>query len=230
MSAAVEPWAAERAAWLLAHSRPGTSRRRRAELLGQQARRDQRAATGVSDSGMHEDVTPPLFRRLTTTDDGTGEKVARAIGVPLLFAGVFAIAGPGMLGTKLLYRRAVDGSVEHGHLKPAKWYLAGVALAVLGALLCWLIKPVVIGVHLWTGPIEVHWLPWLLVTLWIQGSIALLGTALWITENGWAGVKSEARPLVAAPKKDDSGQWIATPDNQKINLDYVDDINTSKEN
>ena len=188
MSAAAEPWASERAAWLLAHSRPGTSRRRRAELLGQRARRDHRAATGVADSGMHEDVTPTLFRRMTTTDDGAGEKLARAVGVPLLFAGVLALTGPGILGTRILYTRAVTQSPERGPLSPMRWYLAGAGLAVLGALLCWWIQPVVVTYHLWLGPLVIHWLPVLLVGLWLQGSIALLGTGVWFTENGWAGV------------------------------------------
>ena len=38
--------------------------------------------------------------------------------------------------------------------------------------------------------------------------------------------------MVAAPKKDESGQWEDTPDDQKIQLDYYvepDDINDLKE-
>ncbi|MFM9378589.1 hypothetical protein [Gordonia sp. VNK21] len=216
MSTTTYLWERERSAHLLAHSRPGTSRRRRAEVLARKARRGQRAGTGVAGSALHDEVTPSLWRRLTSKDDDT-ESLARG-----LFVGLGACAGLVLVGPAVLLGWGVYKALEHfaaprvGRL-PA-W--PGVAItAVLLVLIPLGVLPVGAQVHLLPHlPIvqvvysKLDWLVWQIV-------LFPAVTAYLIWAWGWAGVPKNA---VSKPEKNADGSFRVTPDEEKVALSIAE--------
>lgn len=219
-------WERERGATVLGRSRAGTSARRRAELLQRQARRSGRAGTGVGASGMHEELTPPLWRRIATgTVGGTGGpkwKLFKIVVVTVAVVLFLHVMWPAMVLAWLAYR-ALDerfsprlGRRMWTHVAPA---LAAVSVALLAAAAWagWLAMP---GASMFnhaplggvfTSP-AVWWWTWQL------GLFPLL-TAYLIWAWGWDGVPSDA---VKRPEKNSDGSFREVKQSDKIALDVFD--------
>lgn len=95
-------WEAERAAAVMARSRAGTSARRRAEILARRARQAGREGTGVAGTAVHQEVTPPIWRRAMAHDDGA-EAGARLFFLAIGGAVVLWVFWPGILLGAALY-------------------------------------------------------------------------------------------------------------------------------
>ncbi|GAA4525579.1 hypothetical protein GCM10023160_18680 [Brachybacterium paraconglomeratum] len=216
MSGVVSRWEKERAAWLMGRSQPGRSSRRRAELLGRRARRLSRGGTGISETSLHEDVTPPLFRRWLTTSDGAGEQLARLIFVPLLFAIAWLVAWPAVaIGAGLYYLRWKKAPTI-GRLLDWPWFVAGVAVGIAGAAL-WHLSGVGPGLWFVPWPVAVHvYLPVFVPTyLCVQTTAGLLLTGWLVHANGWAAVPKGAAPK---PEKDKNGEYLKVAEKDKVRL------------
>lgn len=209
-------WEKERAAWVLARSRAGTSARRRAELLGRQARRRSRSGAGVAETSLREEITPSLMRRLLTTEEGAKEQLARLILVPVGLVVVGLLVGPALAIAAALYGALWYWSPKIGRLWAWPWLAGGTALFVGGA---WLIGRLDTGIGAWVeGLSGLHlYLPvFLPVWGWVQTSLALLLVAAQITRSGWAAVGKGAVPR---SEKDKNGNFKKTPEKQKVRLD-----------
>ena len=208
-------WERERAARLLARGRAGTSSRRRSELLSRRARRGGRAGTGVAGSALHDDLTPPLWRRLTSTDEG-GESMARAILLAAVTVVAALVIGPAVAAAVGLYRLLWWSSPRIGRLWVWPWAGLGVVLIVVGLMLGWLPAPSEVGVSLspyWpVVRVQVATGEWL---LW-QAALAPVGAAFLIWAWGWAAVP---RSAVAKAVKNKDGSFRETPDRDKVKLD-----------
>ncbi|MGC0363812.1 hypothetical protein ABH922_001796 [Rhodococcus sp. 27YEA15] len=219
-------WERERAAGLLARSRAGTSSRRRSEQLSRRARRGGRAGTGVEGSALHDDLTPPLWRRLNSTDEG-GESMARAILLAVVAVDAALVIGPAVLAAVGLYRVMWWISPRIGRLWVSPWAALGAALIVVGLLLGWLPAPseVAVGLSPYWPVVRVQvasgdWLLW-------QAVLAPLGVAFLIWAWGWAAVPKNA---VAKAVKNKDGTFRVTPDKEKVRLDPLagEEISESK--
>jgi len=210
-------WERERSAYLLAHSRPGTSRRRRAEVLARKARRGQRAGTGVAGSALHDEVTPSLWRRLTSKDDDT-ESLARG-----LFVGLGACVGLALVGPAVLLGWSVYKALERfaapriGRLP--MWPGAAITAGLLLVLIPLGVLPVGAEVGLLPHlPIiqivysKLDWLAWQVV-------LFPAVTAYLIWAWGWAGVPKNA---VGKPEKNKDGSFRVTPDEEKVALSVAE--------
>lgn len=217
MSTTTYLWERERSAYLLAHSRPGTSRRRRAEFLARKARRGQRAGTGVAGSALHDEVTPSLWRRLTSKDDDQ-ESLARGLFVGLGACVGLALVGPAVLlgwGAYKALERFVAPKV--GRL-PA-WPGGAITAVVLLALIPLGVLPVGVGVNVLPHlPIvqviysKFDWFAWQIVL-----TPAVTSYLVWAW--GWAGVPKNA---VGKPEKNADGSFRVTPDEEKVNLATIE--------
>lgn len=210
-------WERERAAHLLAGSRPGTDRRRRAELLARAARRGAREGTGVSQSTLVDEVTPSRWCRMTTDEDGSrplGKKVRAGFG----YAVVGAVAGAGLAAGRGLYEVLARVSPRIGRLWAWPWVAAAGALAVALALAG---VPFGFGLRMDRRfPLSLlHYGPWPAWLLW-QVAIALASVGYLVWAWGWAAVP---RGAVAPPEKNKDGSFRATPDDKKIRLDHDDE-------
>lgn len=211
----VSRWEKERGAYLIGHSRPNSSRRRRGELLERRARRMHRSGTGVAETSVREDVTEPLWRRLLSTDEGTGERMARLALVPLAYMTIWLVVGPAIVIAATLYGLVWRLSPRIGRLKVWPWMLAGLLLAAVGGPVLHLTSFQVITIY--TGPVvDVDWLGLAAVLLWGQLSLGLLLTGGLIHSNGWAAVPANA---VKKPEKDGRGEYIKTPEKERVRLD-----------
>lgn len=212
----VSRWERERSAWLLAHSRPGTTRRRRGELLARQARRLSRSGTSAGESALHDDATERRFRRLMKTEEGSVDRLARAILVPLGYALAWLIAGGAIIIAAAFYRGLWTLSPRVGRLWMWPWLVAGVAVGTVS----WLVLDhgPVVDYSVWPRylVIDIDWPRLATSWLWIQGSIALVLTGVRIWSEGWAAVPVHAR-VQSATNKD--GTFKATPKRQKVRLD-----------
>ena len=210
-------WERERSAYLLAHSRPGTSRRRRAEVLARKARRGQRAGTGVAGSALHDEVTPALWRRLVSKDDDT-ESLARG-----LFVGLGACAGLVLVGPAVLIGWCAYKALERlaapriGRLPV--WPGVAITVALLLVLVPLGVLPVGAQVHLLPHlPIvqvvysKLDWLTWQIV-------LAPAVTSYLVWAWGWAGVPKGA---VKPAEKNADGSFRVTPDEEKVNLATIE--------
>jgi len=213
-------WEKERSAWLLARSRPGTSRRRRSELLQRRAARAARLArTGIADSSRHEDITPPLFRRMLATDEGSGERLLRFIAVPLLFALVWFALWPAALLAAGVYFLLWRSAPRLGSLWAWPWFAAGLFLLGGGFAVqemsglgpgAWFVA--------WPPALHVH-LPVLVPSwLWAQASVALVLVGMQIRESGWAAVKPGSGVGKAAAKKNADGSFAKVEDEDLVVL------------
>ncbi|PFG20714.1 hypothetical protein [Serinibacter salmoneus] len=209
-------WEGERAAWLLAHSRPGTTRRRRAELLSRRARRLARGGAGVGESSLHDDATPTLHRRLMTSDEGPGDRLARAVLVPAGYALVGLLLGGALATAALLYRALWAMAPRVGRLWAWPWIVLGAAGLTAAVML--LDREALIAFDVWPrymiidpdfGRIAV-------VYAADQVSIGLLMLGYYIWAAGWRGVPAGA---VRRPETKRDGTFRQTPDRQKVRLD-----------
>ncbi|UZF54056.1 hypothetical protein LH935_14920 [Gordonia polyisoprenivorans] len=204
-------WERERSAWLMAHSRPGGTLRRRADVLARDARRSARAGAGVSAAALQDEVTPPLLRRLTVPKDHGRRWPALLI---VVVTGV-ALAPAIVLG-QAIYRALDRVSPRIGRL----WWWPWLLIAVLAIGARWTLTdwPVLgYGLHfdrhfpvtlLSTGGLWA-WLCW-------QLSVAPLVVALEIRSWGWMGVPSKA---VAPPDRNKDGSFRRIKDKHRRKLD-----------
>lgn len=220
VSGIVTRWEKERAAWLMGRSRPGSSARRRAELLGRRARRLSRGGSGVAQTSLHEDVTPSLFRRSLSTNDGAGEQLLRMIGVPILFGLALLVVGPAIAIGAGLYHLRWREAPKVGRLQDWPWIVAG-ALSLVMGIAAQVYIDVGPGAWLVLWPLALHvYLPILLPTwVWAQLTLGLFVAGWYVHSNGWAAV-----PKSAAPKaeKDKNGEFIKTAEKDKIRLGSLD--------
>lgn len=212
---AASRWEKQRGAWLIAQSRPGTSRRRRGEMLTRRARRMSRGGTGVDEASLREDITEPLWRRLLSTDEGAGEQLARMALVPAGYALVALTVGMAIAIAAVLYGLLWALTPRIGRLWTWPWLIAGAVLAAVGVVIlggtAWVpatITPDLIVTFDWPG-IALAW-------LWTQLAIALVLTGLRIRASGWPAVPKHAVPK---PEKDRDGQFRKTADKDKVRLD-----------
>ncbi|GEE00388.1 hypothetical protein nbrc107696_08340 [Gordonia spumicola] len=211
-------WERERSAWVLAHSRAGTSARRRAELLARADRRGQRDAHGLTAAVAQDEVTAPLWRRVAL---GEGRSPIKAI----TYAGAVVVGGiVGGVGTAAgygVYRAMWQVSPKIGRL----WAWLWAAAAGIGAVsLLALDVPLGVSVQLTRHfPLDfVQIGPWWSWAGW-QLVIALATVAVMIRAWGWAGVPKNA--AIKDPRRKD-GSFRETPDHAKVALDPEDDVTT----
>ncbi|GAB3563305.1 hypothetical protein [Spelaeicoccus albus] len=218
-------WEKERAALVLSRSRPGTSGRRRAEVIGRRARRLGRSGTGVAATSLREDITPPLIRRMLSTDEGTKEQLSRVILVPVAFLIVGLAIGPAMLFAAAAYGLMWALAPRIGRLWAWPWFVAGVLSAVAGV---WAQVVIAAGPGAWVEPWppSLHiYLPVFAPTwLWGQVTLGLFFTALHIRRCGWQAVKQGAAPK---PEKDKNGEFLTTPEHKKVKLDPLAGVTSS---
>ena len=210
-------WERERAAHLLAGSRAGTDRRRRAEILARTARRGARSGTGVGQSALVDEVTPSRWRRMTTAEDGS-RPLGKRVRVGFGYAVVGAVSGAGLAVGKGLYEGLARLSPRVGRLWAWPWAaLAGALAATLWAL----DVPYGLSVHLDRRfPLSLfQWGPWWAWALW-QTAIALSVVAFLVWAWGWAAVPKRA---VAPKERNKDGSFRQTPDKKKVKLDLDDD-------
>lgn len=212
----VSRWEKERAAWLLARSKPGTLRRRRAELLAQQGRRLARGGTSAGESALHDDATERLFTRLMKTDEGSVDKLARLVLVPAAYALVWIAVGGAIAIAAALYKGLWTLAPRIGRLWAWPWAAAGALVGIAGGLL--LDRGPVVDVSVWPRyfVIDIAWLRFWTMWVWAQLTIGLLFTALQIRRSGWAAV-----PANAVPRREQNkdGSFRKTPQRQKVRLD-----------
>ena len=213
----VSRWEKERAAWLLAHSKPGTSMRRRAELLARTARRSSRGSLGVEESAFHDDPTSPLLMRLMKTDEGTGEKLARLILVPVVFMAVGVTIAPALALAAAAYYVLWTRSPKIGRLWWWPWITAGAAVGILGAAI-WAMAgaPAPLGATPWPPTLQVYTQPFTWFFVWSQLAMGLLLTGAQIYLAGWNGVPAGA---ARKPETDKNGNFLETPEHKKVQLD-----------
>ncbi|GAA2375911.1 hypothetical protein [Gordonia cholesterolivorans] len=210
-------WERERAAHLLAGSRAGTDRRRRAEQLARTARRGARSGAGVGQSALVDEVTPSRWRRMTTAEDGSrplGKKVRVGFG----YAVVGAVAGAGIAAGRGMYAGLARISPRVGRLWAWPW---GAVAGALGVTLWALDVPFGLGLRFDRRfPLSLfQWGPWWAWALW-QTAIALVVTGYLVWAWGWAGVPKGA---VAPKERNKDGSFRATPDSKKVRLDLDDE-------
>lgn len=205
-------WERERSAYLLAHSRPGGTLRRRSEILGRDVRRGTRAGAGMETVAVQDEVTPDLWRRLTR-NPATSERGRRVrYGIA---AGVGAVVlGPGIVLGVAGYRALLRFSPRIGRLWWWPWAAASATLLVGLALTG---VPFGLRLHLDRHfPLTLlDYGPWWAWLLW-QFAVALGVLAFEIWAWGWAGV-----PKGAVPKSDRNrdGSFREIDDSEKFRLD-----------
>lgn len=207
-------WEKERAGYLVGHTRPGSSGRRRAELIGRRARRMGRGGTGVAETTLREDVTEPLFMRMLKTDEGSKEQLSRLVMVPALFVIVGLLIGPAMLIAAVAYGLMWYWSPRIGRLWDWPWYLAAAVVAFGGALLVDLSWP--FELESWPIGVRIYVWSFLQASIWVQLTLGLILTGEQIRWSGWKAVKPGSAPK---REKDKHGQFIKTPDHKKVRLD-----------
>ncbi len=211
-------WERERSAWCLAHSRAGTSARRRAELLARADRRGQRDTHGLTAAVAQDEVTSPLWRRVAL---GEGRSPIKAI----TYAGVVVLGGiVGGVGAGIgygVYQALWRYSPRIGRLWAWPWAAAAGVLAVAA----WTLDlPLGVGLqftrHFPTDLVRIG--PWGAWAAW-QLVIALATVAWLVRAWGWAGVPRNA--VTPNPRRKD-GSFKSTPDSRKVALDPERDVTT----
>lgn len=211
----VSRWEKERSQFLLGRTRPGSSGRRRAETIGRRAKRIGRTGAGLSEAAAREDVTPSLFRRMLKTDQGAKEQGARIFLVPILFLTVGLFIGPAIAVAAAVYGALWHRSPQIGRLWAWPWLTASGVL-----LTAWAIVFAMPGSNVWAEGMTLHvYLPWG-VSMWLGSQIALglMFTGVQIRWCGWAVVHAGAAPK---PTQDSDGNFLETPEDQKVALDAL---------
>lgn len=204
-------WERERSAWVTAHSRPGTSARRRAELLARADRRGQRDEHGLTAAVAQDEVTATLLRRVMLGEGRSPIKAVTYMGACIIggiVGGVGAVVGYGG------YRALWQVSPKIGRLWAWPWAVA----AGTGAVAAWTLDlPLGVSLrftrHFPTDLVQIG--PWGAWATW-QVVIALATVAVMIRAWGWAGVPRNA--AIRDPRRKD-GSFKATPDSRKVALD-----------
>lgn len=222
----VSRWEKERAAWLLARSKPGTVRRRRAELLSRQARHLGRGHTSAGESALHDDATERLFVRLMKTDEGSVDKLARLVLVPAGYAAMWLLVGAAVAVAAAIYRALWAAAPKIGRLWAWPWAVAGVVLGI--SVWCFLDHTIPVNASVWPRYMVLYvdgaqlWTSW----MWIQLTLGLLFTSLYVRAAGWAAVPKHA---ALKPKTDRDGEFVKTPDRQKVRLDPLAGVEATKQ-
>lgn len=224
-------WEAERAAAVMARSRAGTSARRRAEILARRARQAGREGTGVAGTAVHQEVTPPLWRRAMAHDDGA-EGAARLFFLAIGGAVVLWTFWPGIVLGAGLYGAFYMAAPRIGR---TPWWPPAVGAVVI----------LVIG--WWTGFMARPWemtvtpMPtWPIVTVGFP--LPDVPGAVWISKGLWALVVGlaifafevrawgwDAAGAVAPPEKNRDGSWRVIEDKEKAKLDPLAGVETPAE-
>ncbi len=174
----------------------------------------------MAESSLHEDITPSLFRRMLATDDGAAEQLFRLAGVPVLFGVAGLAIGPAAAIAAGLYFLLWQRSPTMGRLLDWPWIVAGSCALVAGIAAQMVLKP---GPGAWfePWPPALHvYLPVFVPTwLWIQLTLGLFLTGWLVWANGWAAAPKGAAPK---PERDKHGEFIKTPDRDKVRLDPYD--------
>lgn len=209
-------WERERADWLLARSKEGRPRRRRAMVLSLRANRITRGESGVGDSSFHDDVPDRLFVRLTKSSEGEIDRLARALVVATLYVIVWLTAGPAIAVAALIYCCLWTAAPRIGRLLAWPWYLGAAIVGLAGGKLLDHGDP--FDVSVWPRYFIVHLDETLFLSnwIWLELTLGLLFTGLFIRESGWAAVPKRA---VRKPETDKHGNYIETPDHDKVHLD-----------
>lgn len=210
-------WERERSAYLLAHSKPGGTLRRRSEILGRDVRRGTRAGAGMESVAVQDEVTPDLWRRLTR-DPATGER-GRRVRYGLAAAVAAVVVGPGIALGLAGYRGLLWASPRIGRLWWWPWALAAaVALVARWVLTDWPLLVVSLGVGRYFPADFISIGPLLAYLTW-QLTVALVVVAVEIVVWGWMGVSKGAVPK---SERNKDGSFRATPDKEKYQLDFDD--------
>lgn len=187
-------WDRERSAYLIAHSRSGTSRRRHGELLSRRSRQAAREAAGVGATLLHDDVTPPLWRRMLSDNDA-GESLARVFFMIIGFCLFVTTIGPAVAMGRGLYAALWAVSPKIGRLWT--WpLLVTSAVAVVAGWPAVLAHPGDINVGLLTRlPIfDISFTGGSYISAWLLWSLALAPAmaSYFVWSWGWAGVPRKA--------------------------------------
>lgn len=209
-------WERARADWLLTRSKEGWPRRRRAMVLSLRANRITRGESGVADSSFHDDVPDRLFVRLCKSSEGEIDRLARVLVVTALYATVWLTGGPAIAIAALIYRCLWFAAPWVGRLLTWPWSVSAAAVGLAGALLLDHGNP--FDVSVWPRYFIVHLDETLLLSnwIWLELTLALALTALFIRESGWAAV---AKTAARKTETDKHGHYIETPDQDKVRLD-----------
>lgn len=214
-------WEAERAAAVMARSRAGTSARRRAEVLARRARQESRSGAGVAESAVHEEVTPPIWRRALAGDDG-GEGAARLLILVVGAAVALWIFWPGIIVGAVLYAGFYAMAPRIGR---TPWWpsavMAGVILAG-GLVTGFMARPWEMRVAPQRGwPIFEVVFPLMDIP-----AAGLISTVLWAVVVGLLIFAFELRAWgwdaageVAPPEKNRDGTWREVTEKEKVRLD-----------
>lgn len=209
-------WERARADWLLARSKEGWPRRRRAMALSLRANRITRGESGVGDSSFHDDVPDRLFVRLSKSSEGEIDRLARVLVVTTIYAAAWLTAGPAIALAALIYRCLWIAAPRIGRLLTWPWSVSAAAVGLAGALLLDHSNP--FDVSVWPRYFIVHLDETLFLSnwIWLELTLGLLLTALFIHESGWAAVPKRA---ARRPEVDKHGHYIETPNQDKVRLD-----------
>lgn len=224
-------WEAERAAAVMARSRAGTSARRRAEILARRARQAGREGTGVAGTAVHQEVTPPIWRRAMAHDDGA-EAGARLFFLAIGGAVVLWIFWPGILLGAGLYGAFYMAAPRIG--RTAWWppAVGAVVTLAIGWVSGFMARPwEMVLTPMPTWPILTVGVPlpdvpgaWLLSkALWalVIGSVIF---AFELRAWGW-----DAAGEVAPPEKTRDGSWRQVTEAEKARLDPLAGVETPAE-
>jgi hypothetical protein len=209
-------WERERADWLLTRSKEGWPRRRRAMVLSLRANRITRCESGVGDSSFHDDVPDRLFARLCKSSEGEIDRLARVLVVTTLYAATWLTAGPAIALAALIYRCLWIAAPRIGRLLTWPWSVSAAAVGLVGGMLLDHGNP--FDVSVWPRYFVVHLDETLFLSnwIWLELTLGLLLTALFIRESGWAAV---AKRAARKPETNKHGHYIETPDQDKVRLD-----------
>lgn len=183
----------ERANWLLEHGASWHHADRRMALrLKRRASRRSRSEADAAETSHHDARVHWIGARFVARGEDGSEKFARSVLLWLVLVPVIAVTlGPTLLISAGLYYAHSTLALMFGRI-PRSWPLylgAGVAAA---AALTWLL--VRNGQELWTVTVwpevglDVDWAGVGVVTLIVQGAVALALTGWHVRHRGWPGV------------------------------------------
>ncbi|GAB3616578.1 hypothetical protein GCM10027416_11350 [Okibacterium endophyticum] len=217
-------WEDRRSDWLYDRSKEHTGRRRRAEQLAKRAARAGRASTtGKAEGGKPHDPTPGWWYRSSHPKhggDGFKAEIGWTVWTAIKAGAVAVTVGPAMVVGLGLYGLWWSRTAAWG---PIRWWPYAVAGAVLGVLGWFAVGPdpsaalsVQAGPHL---VVEVEQpTRFVLQTVWVQGTLALLFAAWWSVECGWLAVKADADRVLTPQKDRKTGEFAKTAAKDKVRL------------
>lgn len=205
----IERYEKVRADWLLAHELSWTlSDRRMANELKRRAARKDLNAAGAAESAHHEGKIKPIWSRFLAGGEDSKDKMFRGLFLVLfVIPGVALGLGPALMLSQAAYKVTTDAQLTKGQVPTRRaWFIAGGALAAVGAVLALLFPSLIVIATARFYPditLDVHWGQIALVYGFVQVVLALLLTGWEIRRHGWPGVtvKTESK-LPEVPKGD----------------------------